>query len=76
MNSMKDDKFADDWMRETVENGRLVRRQYTANPHEDTNAKLDNVAEFDSETEEGSRRWRQGFVMSDGHIDWGGWELV
>lgn len=69
-------EFMGGWVKETVEGGHLVRRLYTADPRVNARAKLDNVAEFDGETEEASRRFREGHVMGDGQIQWGTWEPV
>lgn len=69
-------QFGTAWVRETVENGHLTLRTFTADPRIDAMAKLDNTTEFDAETRETSQRFREGHVMADGHTHWGAWESV
>jgi hypothetical protein len=69
-------EFGGGWVRETLESQHLFRRLYTADPRTDENAKLDNITEFDGETQETSQRFREGHVMADGHTHWGAWESV
>lgn len=69
------------WVAEDVERTPdglyLTRRQYTGDPRvKADNARLDNVTQFDAETEDDARRFRQGFVMAEGGIDWQPWEPV
>ena len=69
------------WVKETVDrtdgNDRLTRRQYSGDPRvQSSGARLDNVTQFDAKTEESANRYRQGFVMGDGQLDWQPWEPV
>jgi len=69
------------WVKETVDrtdDGQfLTRRQYSGDPRvKSDGARLDNVTQFDAATEESARRFRQGFVMGNGHFDWQPWEPV
>lgn len=71
------------WVKESVElttdgyGSCLTRRQYTGDPRVPTDdARLDNVTQFDAETEDKARRFRQGFVMANGSLDWQPWEPV
>ncbi|UYC81403.1 hypothetical protein [Curtobacterium poinsettiae] len=69
------------WVKETVDRTNsgdlLTRRQYTGDPRvESDHARLDNVTQFNAETEELATRMRQGFVLANGQVDWQNWEPV
>jgi hypothetical protein len=73
---MKYYQFLNGWVKEEVIRGQLTRSLYTADPRTDARAVLDNITEFDAETEAEARRMRQGFVMGDGRTEWHAWEPV
>jgi len=67
------------WVKETVDRTDagdcLTRRQYSGDPRvKSDDARLDNVTQFDAATEQSANRFRQGFVLGNGQLDWQPWE--
>lgn len=66
--------FGTGTVHQSIANGHLIRRLYVTDPRVDPDAQLDNMCEFNGETEEESTHYREGFVMADGTVQWMNWE--
>ena len=64
------------WVKESVVYGQLTRTQYTADPRVNRHTPVDNVTEFNAPSESEATRYRQGFVLGNGRLDWQPWEPV